>query len=482
MQITLVDCPGHASLIRTVIGGAQIIDLMLLVIDVTKGIQTQTAECLVIGEILNDTLIVVLNKLDMLPAATREDKLAKMQARIRKTLSATKFHSAPMIGVSARPGGADGSGGGAALDTAPAETIGLETLVSEIKSRIALPERRPDGPMHFAIDHCFPIKGQGTVLTGTLLSGALKIGQEIEFPELKQSRKIKSMQMFKKPVSEATQGDRLGVCVTQLDAKMLERGIACSPGYITSVTSALMAVRHIRFFKAACKTHVKFHVTIGHATVMGVATFFGRRTVEDDPTADEDVIKAAKAARALSLAKQPLPLTFEADGEYEYQDELDQTEPEQWAVLQLEQPIACALPTTVIGSHLDSDTNLNTCRLAFHGKLLRSLSPEELRKLRIFKHKSKEGQVERVQDEQTLICKNLFKPGTDMNQFIGMRVQLGESGPMGVIDGTFGKTKFKCVFRDADELPGGLAEACKGQRLYLRYKRFVFDEQKKMVQ
>ena len=72
LQVTLVDCPGHASLIRTIIGGAQIIDLMLLVIDVTKGIQTQTAECLVIGEILNDTLIVVLNKIDMLPEAGRE--------------------------------------------------------------------------------------------------------------------------------------------------------------------------------------------------------------------------------------------------------------------------------------------------------------------------------------------------------------------------------------------------------------------------
>ena len=84
MQVTLVDCPGHASLIRTIIGGAQIIDLMLLVIDVTKGIQTQTAECLVIGEILNDTLIVVLNKTDMLPEAGREEKLSKM--KVRRTL------------------------------------------------------------------------------------------------------------------------------------------------------------------------------------------------------------------------------------------------------------------------------------------------------------------------------------------------------------------------------------------------------------
>ena len=70
LQFTLVDCPGHASLIRTIIGGAQIIDMMMLVVDITKGIQTQTAECLVIGEILCGKMVVVLNKIDLL----KEDK------------------------------------------------------------------------------------------------------------------------------------------------------------------------------------------------------------------------------------------------------------------------------------------------------------------------------------------------------------------------------------------------------------------------
>lgn len=63
VQYTLVDCPGHASLIKTIIGGAQIIDMMMLVIDIVKGVQTQTAECLIIGEICCDKLLIVLNKL-----------------------------------------------------------------------------------------------------------------------------------------------------------------------------------------------------------------------------------------------------------------------------------------------------------------------------------------------------------------------------------------------------------------------------------
>ena len=62
MQITLVDCPGHASLIRTIIGGAQIIDMVILVIDVTHGIQAQTVECVIIAEICANDMIIVLNK------------------------------------------------------------------------------------------------------------------------------------------------------------------------------------------------------------------------------------------------------------------------------------------------------------------------------------------------------------------------------------------------------------------------------------
>lgn len=78
VQVTLVDCPGHASLIRTIIGGAQIIDLMILVIDVTKGVQTQTAECLVIGEITNEHMVIVLNKVRTTSNPTRRAPVGQL--------------------------------------------------------------------------------------------------------------------------------------------------------------------------------------------------------------------------------------------------------------------------------------------------------------------------------------------------------------------------------------------------------------------
>jgi len=74
-RVTLVDCPGHASLIRTVLGGVQIMDIMLLIIDITKGMQPQTAECLILANICCPHLIVVLNKVDLVEGNARVAKV-----------------------------------------------------------------------------------------------------------------------------------------------------------------------------------------------------------------------------------------------------------------------------------------------------------------------------------------------------------------------------------------------------------------------
>ena len=206
----------------------------------------QTAECLVIGEITNDTLIVVLNKVDVFPIATRNEAISKIKARVQKTLASTKFADAPMVEVAARPGGGDihdplateivpprtaaeiGNTGGNTSDAmiaaseahpdgdeehvvmkddgsakggivgssgivgnggkggGPVAPLGIAELLDAIKRRVRIPHRDPDGPLLFAIDHCFPIKGQGTVLTGTVLNGSMKVGMESkrQFPAL----------------------------------------------------------------------------------------------------------------------------------------------------------------------------------------------------------------------------------------------------------------------------------------------------------
>lgn len=206
------------------------------------------------------------------------------------------------------------------------------------------------------------------------------------------TKKIKSVQMFRKPVSGAAQGDRVGVCVTQFDPKLLERGVVCTPGSLRTLFAAVISVRKIGYFKGSLATRAKFHITVGHETVMARVSFFGLPPSDSQTTPSE---------------LSPLEAPFNLDREYLHQDEYVSSqgdggpEPEQWALLEFERPVTCPALCLVIGSKLDTDIHANTCRLAFQGRLLQGFEDKHyaetsLPRLRIYKTKQKEGQVERV--------------------------------------------------------------------------------------
>ncbi|XP_057562260.1 selenocysteine-specific elongation factor isoform X1 [Hippopotamus amphibius kiboko] len=508
LQVTLVDCPGHASLIRTIIGGAQIIDLMMLVIDVTKGMQTQSAECLVIGQIACQKLVVVLNKTDLLPEGKRQAAIEKMTKKMQKTLESTKFRGAPIIPVAARPGGPD------APETEAPQ--GIPELIEVLTSQISIPMRDPSGPFLMSVDHCFSIKGQGTVMTGTILSGSVRLGDSVEIPALKVVRKVKSMQMFHTPVASATQGDRLGICVTQFDPKLLERGLVCAPESLHTLHAALISVEKIPYFRGPLQTKAKFHITVGHETVMGRAMFF---SPAPDAFDLEPVLDAFDFSREYLFQEQylcPGSAPTEADGgaadEKAGQASEGRCPRQQWALVEFEKPVTCPRLCLVIGSRLDADIHANTCRLAFHGVLLHGLEDKSyaesaLPRLKVYKLKHKHGIVERVMDDGSVIGRALFKKETNIQLFVGLQVRLSTGEP-GVIDSAFGQSgKFKV------HIPGGLGpeskriltpalkkrgragrgEAAKQEEaersepaqhvaLSLSFKRYVFDTHKRMVQ
>lgn len=503
LQFTLVDCPGHASLIRTIIGGAQIIDLMMLVVDVVKGVQTQTAECLLIGELTCPRMVVILNKIDLLPPNKRQSAIEKMTKKMHRTLQSTRFKECPVIAVAAKPGGPE------APDTE--EPHGVPELIELLKKQTYLPQRDPGGDLLMAVDHCFSIRGQGTVMTGTILQGSLAINDILEIPSLKVIKKIKSVQMFRKPVSAAMQGDRVGVCVTQFDPKLLERGVVCTPGSLRTLYAAIISVRKISYFKGSLATRAKFHITVGHETVMARVMFFGLPPVgASEPPSDP----TPPPSQPCSLES---PFSFER--QYLYQDEYvtgqreasPAAEPEQWALLEFERPVTCPSLCLVIGSKLDTDIHANVCRLAFQGRLLQGFGDKgyaetALPRLRIYKTKHKEGQVERVTDDYTVIGRNLFKKETNLQLFLGLKVTLS-TGETGIVEGGFGQSgKFKIRIQEG-LLPetkqllsstskkkgkggskGGAAneEEPKTESqpvgIHLHFKRYVFDPHKKMVQ
>ncbi|ELR21543.1 selenocysteinespecific elongation factor, putative [Acanthamoeba castellanii str. Neff] len=448
VQYTLVDCPGHASLIRTIIGGAQIMDLALLVIDAVKGIQTQTAECLVIAEMTTDRLLMVLNKTDMLPADNRAAHVKKAEERVRRGLKGTKFAEAPMVAVAACPGAEEG-----------APPLGITQLIDTLREMTELPRRSADGPFLLSVDHCFPVKGQGTVLTGTVLSGSVKVNDTIELPELKVQKKVKSLQVFHKPVPSAKQGDRVGMCVTQLDSKLLERGLAATPGSVVTMTSAIAALRRIKYFKQPILNRTKFHVTVGHTTVMATPLFFSLPTGAPQESAQ-------------------LPTTFDFSHEYLRQDEMlastrEHRVGQQWALLRFEKPITCPPNSLLIGSRLDTDIHSSACRIAFYGRLLGAAdSPDQ--GLKLYKHKQREGVIDRVQDEYTVIGRGFFKKETDLTIFLGLKVE-ASTGEVGVLESPFGKTgKFKVHF------PQGVPKDPKA-KLHLKYRTFFLASDKRKI-
>ncbi|CAF1046233.1 unnamed protein product [Rotaria sordida] len=435
LQITLVDCPGHASLIRTIIGGAQIIDLMLLVIDITKGIQTQTAECLVIGEITCDKMLVVLNKIDLIEETQRQSTIEKMTKRLRKTFEFTKFPQAPVIPCSA------------------SSSLNLNELISTLQQHVYIPQRSPNGPFIFSVDHCFSIRGQGTVMTGTILSGSVRINDSIEIAALKEVRKVKSMQMFHKPIDRAIQGDRIGICVTQFDPDKLERGLVSTPGIIKIFHGLIIKINKVKHFKHDIESRTKFHITCGHSTVMGKIVLFIDHSVNND---NNDQFNYEKE--------------YEAIEQYPTEDSL--TNKQIFALVELESPITCQLQSILIGSRLDTDIHVNTCRLAFYGHALDGFTDSDYlnkdlsNKLRIYKRKEKIGFVDRLVDDQTIIGKDLFQKETNINIFVNFKVELNPTGDQGFIESSFGQSgKFKVRFMNglSDEAKQSLSNT-KGRK------------------
>lgn len=462
-------------------------------IDANKGIQTQTAECLVVGELTTDKLVIALNKTDQFPEAERAQSIEKITKKLSGVFNATRFKGCAMVPVAARPGGGEEIVQGV-------EAQGIEDLVHQLVSMVPAQPRASEGPFQFAVDHCFPVKGQGTVLTGTVLSGSVEVGDEVELPALKQTRKVKSMQMFKRPVKRAVKGDRVGICVTQLDADLLERGIVAAPGTVPTFSGAIAQVEKIRFFKGTIESRSKLHLTVGHTTVMAEALFFG---FEDA----EAAVKSPASTVHLRTSPTVPPLDFSA--QYLYQDQLfgpeGRPKPEalslpstsgaalgpeagehadpaayrgpQWAYLHFDHPVTAPADSLVIGSRLDQDIHLNSCRLAFSGRLCSLVDPskpQDLQRLQIFKPKRKEGVIERIEQEgRVAIGKNMFKKDADLSLYLGMKV-VTENGEKGTFEASFGKSgKYKMLFLD------GVSKT--NTRVYLIFKKFLFDSDKRRM-
>nr|KAG5699860.1 hypothetical protein BaRGS_034634 [Batillaria attramentaria] len=455
-------------------------------------------------------MLVVLNKVDLIPPDKRQSTIEKMKKRMWKTLENTQFKDCPIVAVAAKPGGPEAG---------ETEAEGVGELITELQKQTYLPKRNPDGLFIFSVDHCFSLRGQGTVLTGTAISGSVSVNDTVEIPSMKVQKKVKSMQMFRKPVERIVQGDRAGICVTQFDPKLLERGLVCQPGALATAHAFIASVRKIDYFKGAVTTKAKFHITVGHETVMGHTHLFGLLPSDNQPAVHADApshdfdfsLEYAHQEELLSdavIAGKSEPKSSEASAN---DDVVKEVPVRQFVLIELEKPVTCSVHALMIGSKLDTDIHANTCRLAFEGRIMELLTDPKyketfLPKLKVYKLKMREGQVERATDAYSVIGKNLFKKETNIQAFANLKVTLS-SGQRGIIEGGFGQSG-KVKVRIPEGLPpelvqrfsGGKKKGKKGGegegegadpvsqagqepvRIILTFKRYSYDPQKKMMQ
>ncbi|HMF33364.1 MAG TPA: selenocysteine-specific translation elongation factor, partial [Candidatus Lokiarchaeia archaeon] len=249
--VTLVDAPGHADLIRSVVSSANIIDAAILVIDGTQGPQIQTGEHLVILEsfAIKD-IFIAINKVDLLAP----EELQLMIDKVKQIVSNTTYaKDAPILPVSAKTG------------------EGIEELKSQLLDRFHPPARDTDAPFRVVIDHHFPVKGHGTVLTGTILAGTLKVGDTFVIEPVDIAGKVKSLQFAKSDVPRVSAGQRVGIAVSNVDPDRLYRGcVLVKDKSEVQIIQLLQASCEInQFYKDSLTFGMQVNVSVGMLTASG---------------------------------------------------------------------------------------------------------------------------------------------------------------------------------------------------------------------
>ena len=435
VQYTLVDCPGHSSLLRTVIGGSSIIDYMVLVIDAQRGIQSQTAECVVLGEILMTRLVVCVNKADLL---TSSEQRSKLERGLRQALKSTKFGSELTLVYTSCAG----------------PTPDVSALLRALcPYNLTPPLRAVEAPLYLPVDHSFSVRGQGDILTGTVLTGRVAVGDTVYVPALRQSRKVRSLQCFHTPVDSAVAGERVAVCVSGLDGEKVERGLLCSPNAVDEVSRVVVWAERVRFYKEDVRNGQSLHISVGHDTLCATCTFF---TYSTQP-----------------LHSSTPPTSFDPSQPYLHLPAL--TSSPCLALLTFSQPLFLPshLSLPLIASHLNANYTGKSCRLAFSARHLRTLTGGE--HVRLYRQKRKEGVVDRVQPNGELIGRGMFEAAEEMSRYTGMQVSVESAGGgsgggsvVGRIEGGFGKGG---KFRVRGELVGG-DSGWLGRKLVLCYRQF----------
>jgi len=227
-----VDCPGHADYVKNMITGAAQMDGAILVVSAADGPMPQTREHILLARQVGVPYIVVaLNKVDMVDDP---ELLDLVELEVRELLSSYEFpgDDIPIVRVSALKGLESG-------DHSSEWGKKIIELMDAVDSYIPLPERAIDKPFLMPVEDIFSISGRGTVVTGRIERGIVKVGEEIEIVGIRPTLKkvVTGVEMFRKLLDQGQAGDNVGLLLRGVERKDVERGQVCAkPGSITPHT------------------------------------------------------------------------------------------------------------------------------------------------------------------------------------------------------------------------------------------------------
>lgn len=225
-----VDCPGHADYIKNMITGAAQMDGAILVVAAPDGPMPQTREHILLArQVEVPCLLIALNKIDMMED---EELLELVELELRELVSKYNFpgDKIPIIRISALKAGECGCGKRECQWCGP-----IWKLLDTIDEYVPIPARPKDKPFLMPVEDVFGIKGRGTVPTGRVEKGTVKVGDEVEIVGIKETRKtvVTGVEMFHKSMELAEAGDAIGCLLRGIEREEIERGeVLAAPGSI----------------------------------------------------------------------------------------------------------------------------------------------------------------------------------------------------------------------------------------------------------
>jgi len=211
-----IDCPGHKDYIKNMITGAAQMDGAILVVAATDGPMPQTREHLLLAKQVNvPSIVVFLNKVD---AVDDKEMVDLVEEEVRELLTKYEFPGKDIAVIR-------GSALKALEGDADAQKA-IEELVKALDEQIPEPKRPLDKPFLMPVEDVFSIKGRGTVVTGRIEKGVVKVGDEIEIVGLKKSTKttVTGVEMFRKSLEDGQAGDNVGILLRGIEKNDVERG------------------------------------------------------------------------------------------------------------------------------------------------------------------------------------------------------------------------------------------------------------------